>query len=484
MGYCSPKCKVWTTFSISILLFVIGLLTSIFWHDSYGRYLRHQLTVSDSKTQGFKNWKETPIPMYLEFYMFNWTNSEDVIKYRAKPKFQECGPYVYYEHHIRQNVTFNNNDTVTYKTQRIWKFQQDMSTGSLDDNITTLNPIAVFVANMVKDEHYLVRRAVNFFFEEKEVYLTITRTVDEFLFKGYNDTLLNIALKLNISNLNLPYKTFGWFVNRNGSIDFDGVFNMYSGEHDGSKLGIITQWNYEHQTSYYPGECGIINGTSGELWYPPKGDEEVSLFAPDLCSNVQLHLNGTYEAYGLVGDKYIARDDVFDNGTFYPKQKCFANGYPTGLRSVSKCKYNAPAYMSFPHFYLADRHYVEQVEGMNPTAANHTTYLSLEPDTGVPLNVFAAFQLNLLMLNIAGINIFSNVTTTMIPSFWFCQRAEISKSLALLTRFLLILRKLVTYIGYGLIGLSLGLMFFFGYLVYRERSKSNEEEELLADSSN
>lgn len=43
----------------------------------------------------YKFWLESPVPMYISFYMFNVTNSEDVIKNKAKPIVQEIGPYTY-----------------------------------------------------------------------------------------------------------------------------------------------------------------------------------------------------------------------------------------------------------------------------------------------------------------------------------------------------------------------------------------------------
>lgn len=58
----------------------------------------------------------------------------------------------------------------------------------------------------------MVKRAVNFFFEDKGETLAVTKTVQELLFDGYEDPLIDIALKLNISGLNLPFKRFGWFV--------------------------------------------------------------------------------------------------------------------------------------------------------------------------------------------------------------------------------------------------------------------------------
>lgn len=96
-------------------------------------------------------WKETPIPMYLQFYLFNWTNSEEVMKNQTvKPIFVEHGPYTYYEHHIRENITFNDNNTITFLTKRNWRFVPEMTVGSLDDVITTVNPIvAVSINNYV-----------------------------------------------------------------------------------------------------------------------------------------------------------------------------------------------------------------------------------------------------------------------------------------------------------------------------------------------
>lgn len=58
---------------------------------------------------------------------------------------------------------------------------------------------------------------------------------------------------------------------------------MYSGETDILKLGVITRWNGVAKTEYYEGDCGDVNGTSGELWPPVEDDKKVYVFAPDIC---------------------------------------------------------------------------------------------------------------------------------------------------------------------------------------------------------
>lgn len=88
-------------------------------------------------------WKETPIPIYFKIYLFNWTNSDAVLKnWNVKPKLEQCGPYTFSEHHIRVNMTWNDNGTITYQQKRIWHFLPEMSNGTLEDKITNVNVIA------------------------------------------------------------------------------------------------------------------------------------------------------------------------------------------------------------------------------------------------------------------------------------------------------------------------------------------------------
>lgn len=50
-----------------------------------------------STSQSFAMWEETPIPMYIEVYFFNWTNTEEFQRspQNVTPEFVEIGPYVF-----------------------------------------------------------------------------------------------------------------------------------------------------------------------------------------------------------------------------------------------------------------------------------------------------------------------------------------------------------------------------------------------------
>ena len=72
---------------------------------------------------------------------------------------------------------------------------------------------------------------------------------------------------------------------------------------------------------------------------------------------------------------------------------------PNGLLNVSACKYDSPAYVSFPHFYLADPALLDQFHpdsDLNPNEEEHSAYLSLMPKQGIPLEVAIRMQINIL----------------------------------------------------------------------------------------
>ena len=67
-----------------------------------------------------------------------------------------------------------------------------------------------------------------------------------------------------------------------------------------------------------------------------------------------------------------------------------------GLLNVSACKFQAPAYVSYPHFYLADNNLIDQFEdgSLKPDPELHESFLSLDPRSGIPLEVGIRMQIN------------------------------------------------------------------------------------------
>lgn len=65
-----------------------------------------------------------------------------------------------------------------------------------------------------------------------------------------------------------------------------------------------------------------------------------------------------------------------------PENWCFCSGgvcNPSGVANISTCRFGAPVFVSFPHYYLADPYYIEQVEGLSPDKKLHEFHVDLEP---------------------------------------------------------------------------------------------------------
>lgn len=485
MGVCNRKCGIISLMSIGTILALVGLLISLLWATLYQTILTKELVLTKT-SQSFNLWKETPIPMYFSVYLFNWTNADEVIesKWAVKPKLEQCGPYVFSEHHVRVNLTWNNNNTVSFQQKRIWHFLPEFSNGTLSDNITNINPIVSVVGNKAKDLNIIFKILINRALKWGEKALFQTRTVDELIFKGYEDKILSILANLTIPGFSIPFTKFGWFYGRNNSETYDGNFTMFTGTNDIELLGIMDLWNGEPYTKDYSGNCAYVNGTSGELWPPVDKYDRITIFSSDVCSSLYLDYRPEEIVInGLKGKKFVGTDYTFDNGTKYEEQACFkgVRVIPSGARDISKCKFNAPAFLSYPHFYLGDPTYLTKVDGLRPNKTEHEMYMTLEPTTGIPLDVKAQLQLNLFVQVISGMSIFDNIKPTYMPMLWFKQTALLTEDYSKMVRVLLNMNSVGLYVGWT--GFSIGvLLVLIGSIMLFRKNRPPQEIQHLLDN--
>lgn len=496
----SVNVKKGLVFGIAVLLLLIGCVIGGLWSIIFSAIFNGQMALTSTSTT-FGMWEETPIPMYIEVYLFNCTNAEEFEKYpqNVTPEFIELGPYIFSEHHIKVNLSWNENGTVTFQQRRIWHFVPERSNGTLRDEITNINVIAVTVEFMIRNMNPLVQIVVDRLVENVEP-LFVTKTVGQLMFEGYEDDLLNLTATLNVSDFQVPFDKFGWFYPRNNSPTYDGVFNMHTGTDDITKLGIMDAWNFEQYPPYYDGQCARITGSTGELFPPMENAKNVDLFAPEICSSLKLNkTEETLERFGLEAYKFVGDSSVFDNGTKFPEKRCFCaksqlignnanirscteECMPSGVRSISKCRFGAPAFISFPHFYLADHWYLDNVKGMNPKKELHEFFLAVEPKTGIPLEVKARMQINILLRPYENSELFKNMPRVMMPALWFTQSAELTSKLADVTKLLVKLPAIGKGTFFGIAGLGALLLFIGIMITLRNGWKGDEGDKLISSA--
>lgn len=261
------------------------------------------------------------------------------------------------------------------------------------------------VAYNVRNEDALSMLGVNVLLNIRGGSLFVTKKVSEMLFDGYDDTLLNFLQETNSSLFYFPFNKFGWFVDRNGSWSYDGVFNMNNGEIDINKLGTLHLWNGESKSNFYSNTCSKINGTTGRVWPPNlNAEEDITVFLPDICRSISLAAQNltTQES------KWISDERIFDNGESYPPNICFCTGakcpdLKPGVLNVSDCQFGSPGFVSHPHFYLADPSFYDAVDGLNPSKEKHEFSITLNSTNGMPFELNNRLQMNILLQPINGL---------------------------------------------------------------------------------
>ncbi|XP_064211098.1 protein croquemort-like [Tribolium castaneum] len=373
-------------------------------------------------------WKKIPNEVATEFYFFNWTNADDFYNLSVKPKFDELGPYKFSQSEEKCNVIWNENGTVTYREKKIWKHQG----GNLDDVVVGVNYITLAATTVTRFWKFYTRRY--FFLILKPLFRSLfsTHTVSELLFEGYSEPLIKIARALPIfHDLKFPnWDRFGWFYQRNGTTDFAGVVNMGTG----------------------------INSTLGDLQ-----PEEILTFSPDLRRKFHLHFVGTEMVDNILGYKYVLGDRFFDNGTIFPENSCFCNGecVPYGMVNLSTTRHGFPLFLSLPHFFRADPTYLQPIDGLKPNKNQHESILIIEPTTGIPIEMRAKTQLNLLIRPVNGISLVENVRQIFVPVWWTKQNIKLSGLSILFIKLIINLPIICTSLGSLMIGISFVLMTLF-----------------------
>jgi len=474
----------------TLLLVTCGLVLLVCKNAVYMWIFKSQLVLSPT-SGSFPMWQILPEPMVASMYLFQVLNPEE-IKTGSKPRLEQVGPYVFTEQHEKVNITWNSNGTVSYRQIRTWHFLPELSNGTLDDEVTILNSLAASLGPMVHKVPKFFIPGFNIFLNDylKEQ-LFITKPVREILFEGYKDPLLDEVEQLEkfmpfIKNLIPPGSMtdkFAFFYNRNTTDDADGVFNVYTGQGDVTKMGRVATWNYANHM-YFPDTCGDVNGSAGEFYTPGIKRDHIEMYSNDLCRSIRLNYDKEVKVEGIHSYEFVADHSFFANGTENPANACFQpESVPlmSGVYNVSLCRFGAPVFVSQPHFYQADPYYRSLVEGMDPEEKLHSTYFRIEPRSGIPTDVNVRFQINVLLAPAEGITLLKNVPTAFFPVVWFQNTAGIPKKLVFQMSLLANLPEILYGMGWADIGLAISVLIVLA-ICFVTRKKEDDNTPLLTES--
>jgi len=475
---------------LSISTLVFGIITLVLKEKIFNTILNSQLVIEEG-TSAYNAWVETPIPVYTKFYFFDMINPSELFHSHEKPILEERGPYTFREVERKVNLTWHENNTVSYRRVKFWYFEREMSVGPLTDTVTTINVPVVGSAEFVRGDFFM-EWGISDMLSTIEARIFVKRSIGELLFDGYEDTVMDIGSSLEGDSdyfedeeyetdedpNKVPMDKFGWFYKRNGTSWSDGSLSMMTGGDDLSHLGKIVSWNKKTRSEAYEGECGIVRGSADGL-FPPgltATTDKISIFSTDLCRPLHFTKSGTREVHGVQVQKFDLAATNFANSSVCSENSCYNNNIPTGVQNVTRCKMDSPAFVSRPHFHLADPFYKEQFQyGIKAREGDHDSSFWVEPKSSIPVKVEMRLQLNILLRKVEGIEyLFKNLPEVMFPVLWFDSVATLPEHMAGPLNMLVMLPTIMQACGMSSVIISFIIIFLIFCCRVRENHKNSQ----------
>ncbi|XP_057587017.1 platelet glycoprotein 4 [Hippopotamus amphibius kiboko] len=351
--------------------------------------------VLEEGTIAFQNWVKTGTDVYRQFWIFDVQNPEEVAANSTKIKVKQRGPYTYRVRYLaKQNITQDSEThTVSFLQPNGAIFEPSLSAGTENDTFTVLNLAVAAAAHLYPNA--FVQGVLNSLIKKSKSSMFQNRTLKELLW-GYNDPFLSLV----------PYPvptTVGVFYPYNNTAD--GVYKVFNGKDDISKVAIIDTYKGKKNLSYWPSYCDMINGTDAAS-FPPFVEKTriLQFFSSDICRSIYAVFGAEMNLKGIPVYRFLLPSKAFASPLQNPDNYCFCtetiiskNCTSSGVLDISKCKDGRPVYISLPHFLHASADIADPIEGLNPNEEEHSTYLDVEPITGFTLRFAKRLQVNMLV---------------------------------------------------------------------------------------
>ncbi|OCT98363.1 scavenger receptor class B member 1 isoform X1 [Xenopus laevis] len=438
---------------LGVLLVAVGTVLVFLVPIIMEQQVEKNVRIDPTSGFAYEMWRDLPVPFYMSVYIFEVVNHKEMLL-GEKPRLEERGPYVYRENKQKQNLTFHENGTVSFVEIRTFHFAPEKSNGKEEDYVIVPNILVLGSSIMLQDLGIAIKWIISGGFSAFNEEAFINRTVKDILW-GYEDPFLDFLNTFLPGRL--PFKgKFGFFSDFNNSNT--GIFTVNTGMDDISKVQMVDNWNGLKEVDYWnSNQANMINGTAGQMWPPfRKPSEPLEFYSPDACRSMKLVYEKEAEFRGVPTFRYTAPNYLFANGTDYPPNEGFCPCVASGVQNVSACRFNAPLFLSFPHFFNADPSFLESVDGLHPTEELHSLFLDLHPLTGIPMNCSIKMQLNMMAKSVSGIMQTGQIKPVILPVLWFAESGYLDGPVYnTYYNILILLPTLLDYLQYVLIGIGL-----------------------------
>ncbi|XP_074598671.1 scavenger receptor class B member 1-like [Brevipalpus obovatus] len=431
------------------IIFIFSAILSFFFLPEFILSIIHKKIILKNGSEIYPNWKRLPVPLFNRFYFFNVLNPKE-IENGAKPRLAEMGPFTYRLFLQKYDIHHFDNGTVSYREKRVWKFMRNMSIADDTTLITTLNTPLTMSLSWLSRGGPLISGALRVLLEATTASFFIKMPVKQLLFEGYSDHLTILAMAARPEVETFYRGRFGYFYPKNNTDD--GLYRVSTGENDIRRLNRIESYNnLSHLKFWTSNECNNLRKSTKSETRAPPGNEttELHMFNAEICRVLRLVYQKSHrEKSDLLVRRFVLDPNTFKNFKDYPPNACYhvkrkrnspvtvsfrssifeRDPLPSGVIDIGPCKFNAPVFLSHPHFLNADPIYRDSVTGMKPDPVNHTFWLDVEPTTGGSVQVAARIQLNIGIDSQSFIR-YRYLPQIIFPILWFEYRTQMTDEL-------------------------------------------------------
>ena len=372
-------------------------------------------------------WTDPPVEMYKDFYIFNWTNPEEVLN-GVKPNFKVLGPYKYREYRTKYiDYNHSNDCVISYIQHKTYEFDPVASYPLLDtENVVVLNIPVAAAPPKVSGE------------EEKDLLELAILTTNSKLHKelpakdliwGYTDPFI---LLLQLANKFPKGKKFQIQINDDPR-DYQNLSSVGTGRCDLSDLGNFHQWDGNIYLNIWGDPAhNKVQGTEG-LINPPflEPGQQLFIWIDDIMRWAIIEDTGErYWHRGIYTWRFKTTKEFFMNQTAYTPNKYWYQDAPQGLIYIgnSTVPQGNSVWGSNPLFYKGDPGLADNVTGFTPDPSKYT-YADVDPITGAVVYVHRQIQIN-FALRKADFLFFANLSeVTYFPVLYADEHAELSQML-------------------------------------------------------
>ncbi|XP_072040616.1 platelet glycoprotein 4-like [Amphiura filiformis] len=432
----------------------------------------------------YDTWKEVEIPVYMEFYTMGIGNPQEFLQ-GSPPYVVQKGPYTYREYRPKENVTHYDNYTVSYYQMKSYVFDEDLSVGPDSEKFMTLNLAVFTIAHWLKDLPDGIQDLWKLVHQLSGAEPLMELSIAELMW-GYDDPYLVLAQQI-LGEDRVPSTKFGLFLNVNNTDD--GLWNVFTGVDDINKVAKIDTWDGMSSLTWWNSEwANMINGSDGSQQHPYiKKSELLYNFVPVACRSGY----GVFEKETRIADtptwSFVAPPDMFASPDINPDNIgfCVSNNNtcpPGGLIDGSPCYFNAPVYLSMPHFLYGDESLFEMCHGLSPNKEEHQIVFNVDPLSGLTFNGHLRAQMSLRVQAYDYIDGTQFINEAYLPVVWLNEtytipqhEADLYKKNINLATYLTLTIMCVTIFG--------GIGILFGVLISWYRNRKLSEEQLPFNSN-